>query len=219
MANMKLPPTEKRVEWGNSLDVESYKSYFMSDLLSDSQFNIKSSSPCMELKTAESLSATELKVCFELIKESSFQDYAASSIGWHPKKKLKEMRLPDLRYLLVRAAPKDTLDAPESLGVQGFMSFMLTYEDGEEVIYMYEIHLALELRGLGLGTHLLKILEETGRRARMEKSMFTVFKCNKAALGFYEHAGYEVDKYSPQPRRLRNGTTKEPDYVIMSKSL
>ena len=49
------------------------------------------------------------------------------------------MRSPELRYILVRE--KDTQ------AIRGFTSLMPTYEEGEPVIYCYEIHLQPELRG------------------------------------------------------------------------
>lgn len=54
-------------------------------------------------------------------------------------KKLKEMRSPGLRYILVKE--KDTMS------IRGFTSLMPTYEEGEPVIYCYEIHLQSELQG------------------------------------------------------------------------
>lgn len=46
------------------------------------------------------------------------------------------MKLLDLKYLLVKRDGK----------VEGFVSFMPTYEDEYPVIYCYEIHLGEELR-------------------------------------------------------------------------
>lgn len=48
------------------------------------------------------------------------------------------MKLVDLKYLLV----KNDMD-----NVEGFMSFMPTYEDDYPVIYCYEIHLSSALQG------------------------------------------------------------------------
>ena len=103
--------------------------------------------------------------------------------------------------------------------MEAFASFMLTYEDGEEVVYLYEIHLGEELRGSGLGRYLMDLVENVGRKAGMGKCMLTVFMSNEAARKFYERLGYDVDEFSPGPRRLRNGVVKEADYVILSKKL
>lgn len=61
--------------------------------------------------------------------------------------------------------------------------------------------------------------EDIGRRVGLEKTMLTVFKSNTKAVRFYKRCGFEIDEYSPQPRKLRNGTVKEPDYLILSKML
>lgn len=125
------------------------------------------------------------------------------------------MKLPDMKYLIVR----DTADEPTGREVSGFLSFMVTYEDGKEVVYCYEIHLSPTARGRGIGKLLMGRMESVGRAVGLEKAMLTVFKSNGIAVRFYERLGYGVDEYSPGPRRLRNGTVKEPDYLILSKGL
>jgi ribosomal protein S18 acetylase RimI-like enzyme len=141
------------------------------------------------------------------------------------------MKLPDMKYLIVRGESMQTdksspktdakTDEPGSsaLGVLGFLSFMITYEDGREVVYCYEIHLSPTVRGRGVGKLLMGRMEGIGRAVGLEKSMLTVFKSNAVARGFYEGLGYGIDEYSPHPRRLRNGTIKEVDYLILSKAL
>ena len=127
------------------------------------------------------------------------------------------MRLDDMRYLLVKSHPGGSEIDQEEL--QGFLSFLLTYEDGYEVVYCYELHLAPTLRGHGVGKQLMMMMENVGRNVGVAKAMLTVFVENEAALKFYERLGYEEDEYSPQPRKLRNGVVKDPTYVILSKSL
>ena len=59
----------------------------------------------------------ELDACFDLVEKTSGDDYRSSSVGWHPAAKKKEMRLPDLRYILVK----------DSIGqIRGFTSMMPT---------------------------------------------------------------------------------------------
>ena len=165
----------------------------------------------ISLFNAKSLGSSDLAFCFELIAKTSAQDYASSSMGWHPRSKREEMLLPDLRYLLVR--PTGTVQT------EGFLSFMLTYEDGREVAYVYELHLAETLRGGGIGRHLMGLVEEIGRKVGVDKVMLTVFVVNERARQFYARLGYRIDEYSPQERRLRGGIVKTPDYVILSKNL
>lgn len=132
-----------------------------------------------------------------------------------------------MKYLIVRGRPSqstsDEADRPSSATeireLLGFLSFMVTYEDGKDVVYCYEIHLSPMARGKGLGALLMGRMEAIGRLVGVEKAMLTVFKSNLAAREFYMKGGYEVDENSPQPRMLRNGTVKESEYEILSKRL
>jgi N-alpha-acetyltransferase 40 len=83
------------------------------------------------------VSPTDFEACFKLIELSSLEDYKKSKNGWKPKAKRKEMRLLDLKYLLVK----------RNNHVEGFCSFMPTMEDEYFVIYCYEIHLAPPVQG------------------------------------------------------------------------
>ena len=172
----------------------------------------------LSLESSSTLTNEDFRACFNLIANTSSDDYEGSSMGWSPAKKWKEMRLPDLRYIILKRK-EDDRSQDELPQVEGFLSFMLTYEDGYEVIYCYEIHLSPQLQGTGLGKRLMAMMEDVGKKARVEKAMLTVFKANKAAMRFYERLGYEEDEYSPRPRKLRGGFVKEPDYMILSKPL
>ena len=170
------------------------------------------------LESASTLSSKAIQACFDLIASTSSADYESSSIGWSPAKKKKEMRLPDLRYVLL-AQRTENEDYDWTSEIEGFMSFMLTYEDGYEVIYLYEIHLPPQLQGKGFGKRLMEMIEEMGRKCRVEKAMLTVFRSNEAAIRFYEKLGYGEDELSPRARKLRGGVVKESDYMILSKAL
>ena len=99
-----------------------------------------------------------------------------------------------------------------------FLSFMVTIEDDCPVLYVYEIHLKQEVRGIGLGSHLLSVIEHFAKDAGLRKTMLTVFTTNESAERFYRKLGYDTDEFSPQPRKLRRGGLKRPDYIIMSKA-
>lgn len=101
--------------------------------------------------------------------------------------------------------------------VLGFVSFMVTMEEGAPVVYLYEIHLAAAVRGLGLGRHLFGIVEHIASSCGMEKVMLTVYRSNGAAREMYKKLGYVVDDCSPRARMLRGGVRKEADYLILSK--
>ncbi|KAH8594696.1 acyl-CoA N-acyltransferase [Bisporella sp. PMI_857] len=157
---------------------------------------------------ATELSKPDFEACFHLIEETSLGDYKNSKDGWKPKAKKKEMKLLDLKYLLVRSDSQ----------VRGFVSFMPTYEDDYPVIYCYEIHLSPTLQGTGLGSVLMKHLDVVGTKIPgTSKIMLTCFLSNDKGIQFYGKLGFEKDEYSPKPRILRNGTKVEVDYIILSK--
>jgi len=101
----------------------------------------------------------------------------------------------------------------------GFLSFMITEEDDKTVIYTYELDILATHQGLGLGKHLLDLIEYFGSTVGVEKSMLTVFNNNPGARRFYEREGYAVDESSPDVKILRNGLVKQPCYHILSKVL
>ncbi|KAI1407595.1 acyl-CoA N-acyltransferase [Hypoxylon sp. FL1857] len=163
----------------------------------------------LSLTKAGNLSSKDLDACFRLVEKTSRADYEASTTGWKPSKKLAEMKSPELRYIIV----KDVTGS-----VRGFTSLMPTYEEGEPVVYCYEIHLKPELQGTGLGRTLMGFLESVAANTPpIEKVMLTCFLSNERAFAFYKKSGFEKDEISPEPRKLRFGKEYIPDYVIMSK--
>ncbi len=80
-------------------------------------------------------------------------------------------------------------NSASSSTVEGFLSFMFTYEDGHEVVYCYELHLAERLRGRGWGAALMHAMEAAGARAGVARAMLTVFVANRRALHFYWKRG------------------------------
>ena len=206
-----------RVEAANALELTQFRLKYLFNGASQTSLTIdvdnKPMEYCITLEFPSTLSIIDFESCFNLIETTSSADYANSGTGWSPIKKRREMRLPDLRYLLLKrgnTVPGDSL-------VEGFLSFMVTYEDGHEVIYCYEIHLTQDLQGCGIGKRLMRIVEEVGHKIGLKKVMLTVFVCNRQALKFYERLGYDEDDYSPEPRKLRGGVIKKPDYMILSK--
>jgi ribosomal protein S18 acetylase RimI-like enzyme len=223
------------VERTNTLSIEDFITQYISppapsakseDIPTNPELNTAKSEPKssiheipLDTYSAATISDTDLEACLDLIELTSGSAYAASGGGWSRPAKRKEMKLPDMKYLILRG-PSDAADGPGSQSVVlGFLSFMVTYEDGKEVVYCYEIHLSENARGKGLGKLLMGKMEEIGRRIGLEKTMLTVFKSNEMAREFYHRNGYVLDEYSPKPRRLRNGTVKEFGYEILSKQL
>jgi ribosomal protein S18 acetylase RimI-like enzyme len=172
------------------------------------------------------LAPGEYNAAFHLIEETSRADYESSTFGWHPRRKRKEMLGPDMKYLLVRRKgtepkmerTKDRGDVDSS--ILGFLSFMVDYDSSPSVpvLYIYEIHLAESLRGLGLGNHLMHVADLLAQRIGLAKVMLTCFLCNKKAYRFYADHGFLKDACSPEDRKTRNEVVAV-DYAILSKDM
>jgi ribosomal protein S18 acetylase RimI-like enzyme len=215
---------EERISEVNALSANRLKKqYIDAELLVYSTEATETSKDYrIDLKTSGDLTNAELNSCFQLIESTSRPDYESSpSWGWYPKRKRREMKEDEMRYLLVRSASRTqgsriAADQP----VLGFLSFMLTHDSTPNVpvLYVYEIHLSQALRRLGLGAHLMDLAESIAENVAMQKVMLTCFLSNKAAHSFYRKRGYVADSCSPEDRRTRNKVIKA-DYVIMSKEV
>ncbi|KAI0466183.1 acyl-CoA N-acyltransferase [Xylaria cf. heliscus] len=165
----------------------------------------------LALVSAGRLDSADLDACYNLIEETSRADYEGSTFGWKPVKKIAEMKSPELRYILV----KDSEGA-----VRGFTSLMPTYEEGEPVVYCYEIHLKPDLQRTGLSRLLMSFLESVAAHTpSIKKVMLTCFLANQKAFAFYRSFGFTQDPISPVPKKLRYGREFIPDYAIMSKAV
>ncbi|KAF2771071.1 acyl-CoA N-acyltransferase, partial [Teratosphaeria nubilosa] len=177
----------------------------------------------ISLKSASELTEQEFDACFDLIKTTSQHDYETSSFGWHVKRKKREMRESEMRYLLVRQGKRDCIDDDDKgddPAVEAFLSFMLTHDSSPPipVLYIYEIHLASGLRSCGLGTQLMTAAEHIASKVGVQMVMLTCFLSNVKAKSFYERRGYVKDVCSPEDRKTRERVV-EVDYVIMSKAV
>lgn len=200
----------KLVETVNSLAAsEFFEQYASRDILGT--VSAVDLGIALSANDAATISKDTLESCLALIEETSAHDYQHSEMKWSTTKKRKEMKLPDMKYI--------TLIEEQSGNLIGFISFMVTYEDGYEVLYIYEIHFIPQWQGKGIGKKLVHVIEQIGNNVGLEKVMLTVFRTNTRAVNWYQNLGYVEDEFSPGPRKLRNGTIKEPTYIIMSKVL
>ncbi|KAH6609334.1 hypothetical protein Trco_002680 [Trichoderma cornu-damae] len=147
--------------------------------------------------SSRDLSKGDFQSCFSIIELTSGANYKSSSVGWHPAAKKKEMKSPDLRYMLVKDG---------SGTVQGFTSLMPTFENHEPVLS-------------GLGSHLMQhLLAIAENIPSTKKVMLTCFTSNASGLRFYEKIGFTKDAFSPRDRTLKGGKVVRPDYVILSRA-
>jgi GNAT superfamily N-acetyltransferase len=103
----------------------------------------------------------------------------------------------------------------------GFLSFMLDEDDDVPdrlvlMLYVYEVHLGRNLRGIGLGQHLMKLAEHVARSTKMHKVELSVHSSNEAAEKFYRRLGFETDETSPSPRVLRGRKSIRPEWCVLS---
>lgn len=217
---------EKLVEAINALSIEEFKSRFVQEDMLKYQTDRKDSSRAFDvsLVAADWLTPGEYNAAFNLIEETSRSDYESSTFGWHPRRKRKEMLEPEMKYLLVRSGGAEpTIERTPKTGdvdtsVLGFLSFMVDHDSSPPVpvLYIYEIHLAESLRGLGLGNHLMQVADRLASNIGLDMVMLTCFLCNTKAHHFYTDRGFVKDACSPTDRKIRNKVVAV-DYVIMSK--
>lgn len=216
---------EKIVEETNALTPEDFRSRFVDEDLLHYQKGQTNAEEAFELSlvAADWLAPGEHNASFNLVDKTSKPDYESSTIGWHPRRKRKEMLEPEMKYFFVRRkGQKPSIERTKSgdvdTSILGFLSCMVTHDSSPSVpvLYIYEIHLADSLRGLGLGKHLMHVADRVAANVGLEKVMLTCFLCNSKAHRFYERQGFVKDVSSPEDRKTRNKVVAV-DYVIMSK--
>ena len=75
--------------------------------------------------------------------------------------------------------------------------FRWLIENGEAVLYLYEIQLISSACRMGLGTKLMKLVEKMASKTRMSKVVLTVLVGNTAAIEFYRKLGYTNNEKMP----------------------
>ncbi|QSL66958.1 hypothetical protein MERGE_001345 [Pneumocystis wakefieldiae] len=135
----------------------------------------------VELFDMKNIKKKDIYSCFCLVKENLEEMYKRSSFGWSSRRKLKEMKAKNTKYIIIRKEKEQD--------IIGFLSYQIVTEVGENVIYCYEIQVLQAYRGFGIGYNLMKMIEDLGVKLGLQKVMLTVFNCNIPALGFYEKMG------------------------------
>ncbi|KAJ4164447.1 hypothetical protein LMH87_006123 [Akanthomyces muscarius] len=218
-----LAAADKAVAAANKLSNEDFASEFIKP--SDASWPAwthpqTQESYTLSLRSPEDMDDGELTACFDIVEQTSGDDYRGAAGGWHPLAKRAEMRSPGLRYILVTTTNhgRGAGGADQAQGeIRAFTSFMPTFEDSQPVVYCYEIHLLPEMERAGLGKILMDhVTTAADNIPTLEKTMLTCFVSNAHARRFYEKLGFDVDQSSPRPRRLRDKVI-EPEYVILCR--
>lgn len=155
------------------------------------------------------LSKEDIDWVFELTKCNMQSLYEDSTWGWSDKKKRDEMTEDKAWYLIAKT---------DSGKAVGFSHFRFDLEEGDEVLYCYEIQLDSDSRCKGLGKFLMQILEIMAHRAQMKKVMLTVLKKNERAVNFFTNVlKFQTDETSPAIWDPLN--PEDYCYDILSKTL
>lgn len=163
----------------------------------------------LECQRVTELNKEDIEWAFDLTKHNMQLLYENSTWGWSDKKKRDEMTEDKAWYLLAKN---------ESGKAVAFSHFRFDLEEGEEVLYCYEIQVESDARGKGLGKFLMQILEMMAHRAQMKKVMLTVFKENERANNFFSNImKFQTDETSPAIWDPMN--PEEYCYDILSKTL
>ncbi|TFK41091.1 acyl-CoA N-acyltransferase [Crucibulum laeve] len=140
--------------------------------------------------------------------------YSRSSFGWNPASKKKELFNHLSRFIL---SYKDV----EEKELMAFVMFRFECEEGDDVVYCYDLQVSANTQRMGIGRKLVQCLTNIGTSCKMHKIMLTVFKENKNAFNFYIANGFSVDPFSPSNYidEEAGDIEEEVDYEILSREL
>lgn len=175
--------------------------------------------------------------CVSIIDDNLGGLYTATNGKDWKTEKRKEIVDTGIAYILFESNTTDKLLA--------LLSFKIVNEYGMCLLYLYEIQIAETLRGQGLGTYLIDLLNDLvlhlNKSLKLSKLWYkyyrdeyedgndellqltgiglTVFSGNDKALRFYQKLGFTLHTESPQDKLLRSGRVIKPDYYIMERKM
>ncbi|KAL8590071.1 hypothetical protein ACOMHN_034302 [Nucella lapillus] len=161
----------------------------------------------LETKRVDDLDKDTVNWICNLTSQNMKTLYEQSDWGWSEREKREELTDSKAWYLLARTL--------EGVPV-AFSHFRFDLEEGDEVLYCYEIQLEKQVRRKGLGKFMMQILELMAHRYDMLKVMLTTFKHNPDAHNFFKSKlKYEEDEISPEASMYEEDYT----YIILSKTI
>lgn len=191
----------------------------------------------VEVKRVHRLDEDDVCSCLELLDRNLGPIYSAvNGVHWKSGKR-EEMAERGLVYVLIRGRDDEAL--------VGFLSMKLVNDYELSVVYLYEIQLCGQWRNRGLGTSLMKQLDQivpainaSGTLKKLWYRQYpeeytdkndpslelsgiglTVFSENQGAFNLYTKLGYVLHPDSPKDRVLRNGKIIKPQYYMLEKKL
>lgn len=155
---------------------------------------------CVGGREASPALRTEL---LALVRTNMQQAYSRASWGWNERRKELELAHDDARHVVLREPGGN---------VVGFVHIRFLVEDGEPVLYLYEIQVAPDRARKGVGKRLMTLVEMVARATKMARIKLTVLRSNESAIAFYAKLGFDEDDDSP-------GEDEGKDYLILGKGV
>ncbi|KAH0946271.1 hypothetical protein HN011_010946 [Eciton burchellii] len=152
---------------------------------------------CIRAKNAEPECVSWI---FDIMERNMKDMYEQASWGWNADEKQAELTEETSWYLIASCNDK----------YLGFSHFRFDFDNGDVVLYCYELQLEPLIRRKGLGRFMMSALESIANQNQMLKIVLTVFKHNPSAIQFFYTLGYKLDNTSPS-------TLANVDYIILSK--
>ncbi|XP_068155930.1 N-alpha-acetyltransferase 40 [Drosophila tropicalis] len=164
-------------------------------------------SPCGEkfkliCSAKNDLDAKTIKWACKLAEQNVSPFYKLTKIGWQPKIKQAEHNKAWARYLVAQNEKNENV---------AYAMFRFDLDNGDCVLYCYEMQVASNYQRKGLGRFIMKLLEDCARHWHLEKIILTVLNNNENSKLFYKALDYQKDETSPD-------VLEEADYEILSKS-
>ncbi|XP_071562278.1 N-alpha-acetyltransferase 40 isoform X1 [Temnothorax nylanderi] len=152
---------------------------------------------CVKARDARSES---LSWIMDIMERNMKDMYERSSWSWNAAEKRAELTEETAWYLIASCNDK----------FLGFSHFRFDTDNGDLVLYCYELQLEPSVRRKGLGRFMMSALESMAYQNQMLKVVLTVFKHNPSAIQFFYALGYKLDNSSPP-------ASTHLDYIILSK--
>ncbi|KAL8440202.1 hypothetical protein Efla_000328 [Eimeria flavescens] len=103
-----------------------------------------------------------LQQLFALTKKNMQQMYDSSrfmQVGWRDSRKMEELASPEAFFWIVFEGNPATLEEAAGCPLVAFLHFRFEVEEGQPVVYLYELQTQAAFQGLGVGRRLLLLFE------------------------------------------------------------
>jgi N-alpha-acetyltransferase 40 len=149
---------------------------------------------CVSCVRSNDLGKKQKDFIMDTLRENMKEMYIASGWGWNESDKRKEVFSSKSRFLTL-APLQDPFE------IKAYVIFRFEWDDEDEpeypVAYCYELQVSVSFQKKGAGKVLMDILHNIAKFYKMKKTLLTVFKCNTAAINFYNKNSYVIDNSSP----------------------